>query len=163
MVPINVSEEKMDLLSRTFGFSKGSLPFTYLGLPLRLSKPKVKEFLPLVNRCERRLVSTSSFLSQAGRLELATRLSHLFWLSSWALFLCHFPLLTRLISTWNTIYGLEDVRQIQGSLQKLHGLWCAKQKKKRRWSWSSKSKNSKWSTASKKTYINSRTGRHPLG
>jgi len=53
-----------------FGFSKGSLPFTYLGLPLRLSKPKVKEFLPLVNRCERRLVSTSSFLSQAGRLEL---------------------------------------------------------------------------------------------
>ena len=70
MVPINVSEEKMDLLSRTFGFSKGSLPFTYLGLPLRLTKPKVEEFLPLVNRCERRLVSTSSFLSQAGRLEL---------------------------------------------------------------------------------------------
>jgi hypothetical protein len=70
MVPINVTKVKLDLLSRTFGCSKGSLPFTYLGLPLRLTKPKVEEFLPLVNRCDRRLVSTSSFLSQAGRLEL---------------------------------------------------------------------------------------------
>ena len=41
MVPITISEEKLDHLSRTFGCSKGSLPFTYLGLPLSLTKPDV--------------------------------------------------------------------------------------------------------------------------
>lgn len=55
MLPINISEEKLDLLARTFGCSKGSLPFTYLGLPLGTTKPKVIDFLPLVNKCERRL------------------------------------------------------------------------------------------------------------
>jgi hypothetical protein len=70
MLPINLSEERLDLLAGTFGCSKGSLPFTYLGLPLGLTKPKVQEFLPLVTKCERRLSSISSFLNQAGRLEL---------------------------------------------------------------------------------------------
>ena len=41
MIPINVSEEKLDILARTFGCSKGSLPFTYLGLPLSVSRPRV--------------------------------------------------------------------------------------------------------------------------
>jgi hypothetical protein len=66
MVPINVSQEKLLYLARTFGCSTGSLPFTYLGLSLGLTKPKIDEFLPIVNKCERRLVSTSLFLSQAG-------------------------------------------------------------------------------------------------
>jgi len=57
-------------LARTFGCSTGSLPFTYLGLPLGLTKQKTEEFLPIVNRCERILVSTSLYLSQARRLQL---------------------------------------------------------------------------------------------
>lgn len=69
MVPINVSPEKLTHLARTFGCSTGSLPFTYLGLPMGITKPRV-EFLPIVNKCERRLVSTSLYLSQAGRLQL---------------------------------------------------------------------------------------------
>jgi len=69
MVPINISEEKLDRLSRTFCCSKGSLPFTYLGLPLSLAKPKLDDFLPVVNKFESRLANISSFLSQAGRLE----------------------------------------------------------------------------------------------
>ena len=48
----------------------GSLPFTYLGLPLCLSKPKVADFWPLISKCERRLASTLIFLSQAGKLQL---------------------------------------------------------------------------------------------
>ena len=48
----------------------GTLPFTYLVLPLGLTKPKVIDFLPLVTKCERRLAYTSAFLSQAGRLEI---------------------------------------------------------------------------------------------
>lgn len=70
MVPINIFEDKLDQLSRTFGCSKGSLPFTYLGLPLSLTKPKLDDFLPVVYKCESRLANISSFLSQAGRLEL---------------------------------------------------------------------------------------------
>jgi hypothetical protein len=70
MVPINVPEDKLQLLASSFGCSKGSLPFTYLGLPLSITKPTVADFWPLVTKCERRLVSVSGFLSQAGRLEL---------------------------------------------------------------------------------------------
>src|SRR5688572_9305 len=46
------------------------MPFTYLGLPLGLTKPRIEEFLPMVTRCERRLLSTSNILSEAGRLQL---------------------------------------------------------------------------------------------
>jgi hypothetical protein len=57
-------------LAGTFGCSKGSLPFTYLALPLRLSRPRVQDFLPIINRCEKRLTGLSSFLNQAGRLQM---------------------------------------------------------------------------------------------
>jgi hypothetical protein len=70
MFPINVIDDRLDHLARTFGYSKGTFPFTYLGLPLGLTKPRVQDFLPLVTKCERRLTSVSSFVSQAGRLEL---------------------------------------------------------------------------------------------
>jgi len=70
IVPINISEEKLDHLARTFSCQKGSLPFTYLGLPLGLQKPRVIDFSPLVSKCERRLVAASSSINQAGRLQL---------------------------------------------------------------------------------------------
>jgi hypothetical protein len=65
-VPINIPDDKFSLLASTFGCAKGSFPFTYLGLPLGLTKPKMEDFLPLVSKCERRLAATSMFLSQAG-------------------------------------------------------------------------------------------------
>jgi hypothetical protein len=68
MVPINISPEKLNHLALTFGCSTGSLPFTYLGLPLGSTKPRIDDYLHLISRCEKRLVSTSLFLSQAGRL-----------------------------------------------------------------------------------------------
>jgi hypothetical protein len=70
MVPVNIGQEKLNHLAQTFNCAKGSLPFTYLGLPLSLTKPRVIDFSPLVNRCERRLAATSTFLNQAGRLEV---------------------------------------------------------------------------------------------
>lgn len=70
MLPVNMSEERLEFLARTFGCSKGTFPFTYLGLPLSISKPLVQDYLPLINKCERRLGTISSFMSQAGRLEL---------------------------------------------------------------------------------------------
>jgi len=44
MVPINLSNEKLNHLARTFGCATGSFPFTYLGLPMGLSRPKVDVF-----------------------------------------------------------------------------------------------------------------------
>ncbi|KAL6596863.1 hypothetical protein ACP70R_046997 [Stipagrostis hirtigluma subsp. patula] len=35
-----------------------------------ITKPRIEDFLPLVQRVERRLVGTSLFLSQAGKLEM---------------------------------------------------------------------------------------------
>jgi hypothetical protein len=66
MVPINLSEEKLNHLARTFGCQSGSFPFTYLGMPLGTSRPKVDDFLPLISKCERRLSFVSPFLSLAG-------------------------------------------------------------------------------------------------
>jgi hypothetical protein len=70
LVPINVSPAKASSLAQSFGCSVGSFPFTYLGLPLGLSKPLVKDYAPLICRIERRLSASSQFLSYAGRLQL---------------------------------------------------------------------------------------------
>lgn len=48
--------------------STGSLPFTYLGLPLGTSKPKILDFFPLIQRVERRLAGCATYLSIGGRL-----------------------------------------------------------------------------------------------
>ena len=70
LVPINLEVDRTTSLAQLFGCVVGSLPFTYLGLPLVLTKPKVIDFKPLVTKCERRLAYTSSFLSQTGRLQV---------------------------------------------------------------------------------------------
>ena len=82
MVPINIAEDRFDELATTFGCTKGSLPFTYLGLPLSLIKPTVVDFWPLISKCERRLVAFSSYLSEAGRLELTNAVLTAFQLLS---------------------------------------------------------------------------------
>ncbi|CAO2177232.1 unnamed protein product [Urochloa humidicola] len=70
MTPLNLSEEKLDSLSAIFNCQKGSLPFTYLGLPLGTTKPSIEDCLPLIQRVEKRLNCTSALLSQGGKLEM---------------------------------------------------------------------------------------------
>jgi hypothetical protein len=48
MVPLHLSEEKSFHLASLLGCKIGSLPFTYLGMPLGLSKPSVQDYMPLV-------------------------------------------------------------------------------------------------------------------
>jgi hypothetical protein len=57
-------------LAATFNRRAESLPFTYLGLPLSITKPTVQDCLPLEDKVERRLSSTSLFLTQGGKLEM---------------------------------------------------------------------------------------------
>jgi hypothetical protein len=53
LVPINVDARKTELLAASFGCIVGSFPFTYLGLPLGLTKPLVRDYAPLICRVER--------------------------------------------------------------------------------------------------------------
>ena len=54
LVPINIDTQESVSLAQSFGCSVGSLPFTYLGLPLGLTKPKIIDFLPMVSKCEKK-------------------------------------------------------------------------------------------------------------
>ena len=47
LVPINLEENRTNLLAQLFCCTVGTLPFTYWGLPLGLTKPKVIDFLHL--------------------------------------------------------------------------------------------------------------------
>jgi hypothetical protein len=65
IVPINVTDDKIQILARTLGCSIGRLPFTYLGLPLCISRPRTQDFMPMVNKCEKR-ASFCLTLSESG-------------------------------------------------------------------------------------------------
>jgi hypothetical protein len=67
MIPINLSPGRLTHLAAIFNCQEGSLLFTYLGLPLSDSKSTIQEFLPLVHRVERRLISTAMFLTQGRK------------------------------------------------------------------------------------------------
>ena len=46
------------------------MPVTYLGLPMGTTKPSIKDMCPLIDRIERRLFATTSFLSYGDSLVL---------------------------------------------------------------------------------------------
>jgi hypothetical protein len=70
LLPINLDVTKTIQLAAVFGCQVGTFPFTYLGLPMGLTRPKVKDYLPLITKVERRLNAIGSWLSIAERLTL---------------------------------------------------------------------------------------------
>lgn len=54
MIPINLSDSKAESLARTFDCQLGTLPFTYLGLPMGTTKPRIDDLSPIMDRIERR-------------------------------------------------------------------------------------------------------------
>jgi len=62
MIPINVSAENLASLAATFGCQIASLPFTYLGLPMGTTKPRMEDLTPLMDRVERRLTACLAFV-----------------------------------------------------------------------------------------------------
>lgn len=62
LLPINTSQHLQDL-AESIGCRVGSLPFTYLGLPVGTTKPRIIDLMPLVDNMERRLSASSSFLA----------------------------------------------------------------------------------------------------
>jgi len=70
MYPIHITQEKLSHLAAMFGCDVGSMPFTYLGLPMGTTKPKFEDLTPMMDRVERRLSACSTWLSYSGRLEM---------------------------------------------------------------------------------------------
>ena len=70
MVPINVPEAEAVRLAQVFHCVLGTLPFTYLGLPLGTTKPTIQDLMPLVDSIERQLTASSSMPNQGCRLQL---------------------------------------------------------------------------------------------
>jgi len=48
----------------------GTMPFTYLGLPLCTTRSAADDFIPILTRMEKYLMGITIFLSYAGRLVL---------------------------------------------------------------------------------------------
>jgi hypothetical protein len=69
-VPINTDADKAKHLANTIGCKVGSMPFTYLGLPLGTTHPSVEDFLPLINKIERIMMGFNQLLGYHGRLFL---------------------------------------------------------------------------------------------
>jgi hypothetical protein len=67
LLPINISEDKAAQIAEVFGCQVGTYPFTYLGMPMGTTKPRVEDFAPLVSTIERRISATLTWLSMAGR------------------------------------------------------------------------------------------------
>lgn len=70
LIPINIPEDKIDILINTLNYKRGSFPFTYLGLPLGLHKPTVEQCMPLVRRIANKRMGLATFMTQAGRILL---------------------------------------------------------------------------------------------
>jgi hypothetical protein len=68
IMPINLDESRLLHFANTFSCKTGTLPFTYLGLPLGITKPTLEYFLPMVNRVERILCGIANFLDYIGKL-----------------------------------------------------------------------------------------------
>jgi hypothetical protein len=68
LMPINMDGTGLSHFANTILCKTGSLPFTYLGLPLGITKPTLEHFLPMVSRVERRLGGIADFLDCGGKL-----------------------------------------------------------------------------------------------
>ena len=67
----NAPSAVQDFTIATSGFNRGSLPVTYLGLPLISGKLNTRDCQPLVSKITARMESwNSNYISQAGRAQL---------------------------------------------------------------------------------------------
>jgi hypothetical protein len=70
MIPINMDGDRLAHFANTLCCQIGGFPFTYLGLPLSLTKPNLDSFMPMVGKVQKRLGGIANFLNYGGQLEL---------------------------------------------------------------------------------------------
>ncbi|XP_016491274.1 uncharacterized protein LOC107810954 [Nicotiana tabacum] len=65
-----VCKDDQNAILQALGFTKGELPFRYLGIPLSTKRTNVLQYKPLLDKILNKITSwTFSFLSYAGRLQ----------------------------------------------------------------------------------------------
>src|SRR5690348_3206626 len=67
IVLINIEPQKAASLAATRGYQVGVMPFR---LPLGTTRPTVEDYLPLMNKIERRMMGMNKLLTYSGRLVL---------------------------------------------------------------------------------------------
>ena len=70
LIPINVDQHQAVDLANIFGCSIGSMPFTYLGLPMGTTRPTMLELMPLVHGVERKMSTMLALMSSGAKLTL---------------------------------------------------------------------------------------------
>lgn len=68
LVPININDERALQLANILGCKKESMPFTYLGLPMGTTRPKVDDLIPVVSGLDKRLSGVATMMTYSGRL-----------------------------------------------------------------------------------------------
>jgi len=67
----SISNGRLNIIKQLLNFSIGSLPFSYLGVPIFKGKPKVSHLQPIADRIKMKLSAwKASLLSMAGRIQL---------------------------------------------------------------------------------------------
>jgi len=67
----SISNHRLSQIATMIGFKIGTLPFTYLGVPIFKGKPKKSYFQPIADKVKVKLAAwKSSLLSMAGRVQL---------------------------------------------------------------------------------------------
>jgi len=73
----SISHQRLSQISNLTDFSIGSLPFTYLGVPIFKGKAKTTYFQPIADKVKLKLsASKASLLSLAGRVQLVKSVIH---------------------------------------------------------------------------------------
>jgi hypothetical protein len=87
----SISPTRLASIVDQLGFSVGSLPFTYLGVPIFRGKPKASYLQPIANKIKIKLANwKASLLSMAGRVQLVkaviqSMLIHCLSVYSWSI------------------------------------------------------------------------------
>lgn len=70
-IPINVDDRDLNWVQAVVGCTRTEFPVKYLGLPLTINKPTRTQFMPLIERMERKLSGwQGKLISRGGRLQL---------------------------------------------------------------------------------------------
>ncbi|GAU25788.1 hypothetical protein TSUD_222460 [Trifolium subterraneum] len=73
----SISAARANRIADMLGFSIGTLPFTYLGVPIFKGKPKVCHLQPIADRIKAKLAAwKASLLSMAGRVQIVKSIIH---------------------------------------------------------------------------------------
>ena len=60
IMPVNIDEQRLQLLANTLGCATDSLPFAYLGLSLGTSRTSVQDLTPIVDQMEHKLNASAT-------------------------------------------------------------------------------------------------------